>query len=195
MSPVSVPVMMEVGLAMLEGALKYGRHNYRVSGVRASVYYDALMRHIGAWWEGEDMDPGTKGRIHHITKCISTLTVLRDSMIKGNWVDDRPPKLPQGFVDEYNAIAASLIEEVPEPKKAFTECEQLPSIAKPLDSISEEDVGPFTFLPATQKESVSAGDSQSIPIREMYSLDPKTGRMSVTTSEETLLYSTTPSST
>lgn len=123
MSPVSVPVMMEVGLAMLEGALKYGRHNYRVSGVRASVYYDALMRHIGAWWEGEDMDPGTKGRIHHITKCISTLTVLRDSMIKGNWVDDRPPKLPQGFVDEYNAIAASLIDEVPEPKKAFTECE------------------------------------------------------------------------
>ncbi len=182
MSPVSVPVMMEVGLAMLEGALKYGRHNYRVSGVRASVYYDALMRHIGAWWEGEDMDPDTKGRIHHITKCISTLTVLRDSMIKGNWVDDRPPKLPQGFVDEYNAIAASLIEEVQEPKKAFTECEEsLHSIQKTQDSGLEAETDPFSSAPVIQKDTQSVGDSMLIPSLGKWMLNPKTGRMSLDT--------------
>ena len=37
---VSMTVMAEVGVAMMEGARKYGRHNYRVSGVRASVYVD-----------------------------------------------------------------------------------------------------------------------------------------------------------
>jgi len=30
-------VLAEIGLALLEGARKYGRHNYRVAGVRASV--------------------------------------------------------------------------------------------------------------------------------------------------------------
>lgn len=82
-------VLWRVGLAMLEGMCKYGRHNYRIAGVRASVYFDGLMRHIGAWWEGEDIDPDSG--FNHIDKAISDLMVLRDSMLQGNWVDDRPP--------------------------------------------------------------------------------------------------------
>ena len=39
-------------VALLEGALKYGRANWRHAGVRASIYYDAAMRHWGAWFEG-----------------------------------------------------------------------------------------------------------------------------------------------
>lgn len=89
MSTVSAPVMAEVGVAMLEGALKYGRHNYRAVGVRASVYYDATMRHLMDWWEGQDIDPDSG--MSHITKAITSLVVLRDSMIQGNWSDDRPP--------------------------------------------------------------------------------------------------------
>lgn len=81
-------VLWEVALGMLEGALKYGRHNYRGIGVRASVYFDAAQRHLGAWWEGEDID--RESQLSHITKTISALVVLRDSMIQGNWVDDRP---------------------------------------------------------------------------------------------------------
>jgi hypothetical protein len=53
---VSAPVLAEVGLGMLEGGHKYGRHNYRAIGVRTSIYYDAAMRHLTAWWEGEDID-------------------------------------------------------------------------------------------------------------------------------------------
>lgn len=115
-STVSVPVIAEVGLAMLEGALKYGRHNYRVVGVRASVYYDALIRHAGAWWEGEDIDPDSG--LNHITKAIATLVVLRDAMIRNKLCDDRPPKCYPGWVNALNQQAAALIEKYPNPKQA-----------------------------------------------------------------------------
>src|SRR5439155_17031300 len=36
-STASQAVSAEVGLAMIEGARKYGRHNYRVIGVRSSI--------------------------------------------------------------------------------------------------------------------------------------------------------------
>ena len=79
---VSSAVLMEVGLAMLEGGRKYGAHNYRAMGVRASVYYDAVMRHMMTYWEGEDIDPDSG--LHHVTKAIATLVVLRDSMLIKN---------------------------------------------------------------------------------------------------------------
>lgn len=89
---VSVPltVLWEVGIGMMEGAMKYGRHNYRVSGVRASVYVDAAMGHIGQWWEGEDTDADSG--LSHITKAICSLIVLRDAMIQDMLIDDRPPR-------------------------------------------------------------------------------------------------------
>lgn len=107
LSTVSAPVMAEVGVAMMEGALKYGRHNYRGVGVRASVYYDATMRHMFSWWEGEDVDPDSG--MSHITKAIASLTVLRDAMIQGKCEDDRPPCSPS-FYKELNEKAEKLLE-------------------------------------------------------------------------------------
>lgn len=89
LSTVPANVLAELGVAMLEGAAKYGRHNYRTAGVRASVYYDGVMRHLMAWWEGEDIDPDSG--LSHITKAIASLTVLRDAMMQAMWEDDRPP--------------------------------------------------------------------------------------------------------
>jgi hypothetical protein len=40
-----------VALGMLEGALKSGRHNYRVIPVRASVCYDPTERYLDDFWE------------------------------------------------------------------------------------------------------------------------------------------------
>lgn len=97
LSTVPSGVMAEVGVAMLEGACKYGRHNYRVSGVRASVYYDALMRHMLAWWEGEDVDPDSN--LSHVTKAITTLVVLRDAMMQDMLTDDRPPRSAPFFAE------------------------------------------------------------------------------------------------
>ncbi len=108
MSTVPTQVMAEVGVAMLEGACKYGRHNYRVAGVRASVYYDATSRHLSAWWDmGQDIDPDSG--LSHITKAIASLTVLRDAMINGMCTDDRPPSV-KDFYAELNEKAAAIID-------------------------------------------------------------------------------------
>lgn len=107
MSTVPANVMAEIGLAMLEGTAKYGRHNYRAVGVRASVYYDALMRHMMAWWEGEDLDPDTG--VSHVTKAIACMVVLRDSMHQENWEDDRPIS-SKPFYPELNKLAGEILD-------------------------------------------------------------------------------------
>lgn len=105
-------VLWEVGLAMLEGSLKYGRHNYRKAGVRASVYYDACTRHMDQWWEGEDIDPDSG--LSHITKAIAGLVVLRDAMLNNLWADDRPPRnINPAWMQELNARAKDLLERYP----------------------------------------------------------------------------------
>lgn len=107
LSTVSLPVLAEVGVAMLEGALKYGRHNYRAVGVRSSVYFDAACRHLFSWWEGQDTDPDSG--MHHVTKLIACLTVLRDAQIQGKLEDDRPPPSPE-FYAELDKKAAALMD-------------------------------------------------------------------------------------
>jgi hypothetical protein len=116
-STVPAGVMMEVGLAMLEGARKYGRHNYRAIGVRSSVYYDAARRHIDAWWEGEDIDP--KSGLSHLTKAIASLVVIRDAEMVGKVEDDRPPPLPTGWIERLNELAGEIIDNHPDPKEPF----------------------------------------------------------------------------
>jgi len=107
MSTVSAVVMAEVGVAMLEGACKYGRHNYRAAGVQSSVYYDATLRHLMDWWEGQDIDP--ESAMHHVTKAIASLTVLRDAQIRGMVHDDRPPSSAD-FLADLHVKAAALID-------------------------------------------------------------------------------------
>jgi hypothetical protein len=113
-------VVAETGLAMLEGARKYGSYNWRDAGVRASVYYDAVVtRHLGAWWEGQDTDPDSD--LSHVTKAIAGLMILRDSMMHGNWVDDRPIAVDESWVHVMNEKAAEIIERYPNPKEPFTQ--------------------------------------------------------------------------
>jgi hypothetical protein len=107
MSTVPATVLAELGVAMLEGATKYGRHNFRAIGVRGSVYYDGTMRHLMAWWEGEDIDPDSG--LSHVTKAIASLTVLRDAMIQGKFTDDRPPR-SVSFYPALHAGAASILD-------------------------------------------------------------------------------------
>lgn len=121
-STIPAAVLAETGLAMLEGALKYGRHNYRVAGVRASVYYDAALRHLASFWEGEDIDPDSG--LPHLVKAIACCIVIRDSQIQENWVDDRPPKTPGDWVQELNTKAKALLEKYPDPLPAHTALDQ-----------------------------------------------------------------------
>jgi hypothetical protein len=101
-------VLTGVALALMEGAAKYGRHNYRSVGVRASVYFDAVVaRHLTDWWEGVDIDPDSG--LNHIDKAIAGLMVMRDSMLQGNFVDDRPPR-GNVNMEELNNTARAILE-------------------------------------------------------------------------------------
>ena len=119
---VPLSVISEVGMALAEGQWKYGGYNWRVIGVRASVYWDATFRHIKAWWEGEDTDPDSQ--LSHVTKAISALTVLRDAMIQDNWTDDRPPRskqTPTQVSDLYKQMLERLKSLQPDPVSGYTQ--------------------------------------------------------------------------
>ncbi len=131
-STLSGPVLAEMGVAMLEGALKYGRHNYRVVGVRYSIYFDACMRHLWAAFEGEDIDPES-GK-PHLVKAMTCLLVLRDAQLRGLVHDDRPPKM-LGFFEANNADTKSLLARHPSPQAPYTE---LGTAQKEFDDVALE---------------------------------------------------------
>jgi hypothetical protein len=120
-STVSGPVLAEIGVAMLEGDRKYGRHNYRVVGVKGSVYYDAAFRHLVSWFEGEDIDPDSG--LSHITKAITSLVVLRDAMIQDKFIDDRPPKSPTNWKEDLQKVVDEIFVKYPNRVKPYTEKE------------------------------------------------------------------------
>jgi len=55
MSLVPTQELLEVAQLFGRGAGKYGAHNWR-KGYPWSLSYDALHRHLAAWWEGEEFD-------------------------------------------------------------------------------------------------------------------------------------------
>ena len=117
---VPIPVLYELGAALTEGARKYGGYNWRVAGVRTSVYIDATRRHLDSFWEGEDIDPDSG--LSHITKAIASLTVFRDAMIQGKVAnDDRPPSTMVPFMAEGQARMAELARRYPNPVRNHTQ--------------------------------------------------------------------------
>lgn len=146
MSIVPPRVLLEIGLGMAEGALKYGAYNYREAGVRASIYYDGLMRHMLAWWEGEDLDPDS--RLSHVTKAITDLVVLRDGMLEGNWLDDRPPAQSNvgNYMAPYNDAMAALRTKYPNEAKPFTQMGRIekimPAVVRTFDYFRAEQMDP-----------------------------------------------------
>lgn len=74
-------------LGLLDGALKYGRANWRHAGIKASIYVDALKRHTNAWFEGEDFDPDSG--LHHFSHILACAAILVDADACGNMTDDR----------------------------------------------------------------------------------------------------------
>jgi hypothetical protein len=76
--------------AFSDGAKKYGPYNWREKTISSSVYYGAALRHITAWWDGEDLaeDSG----IHHLHHALACIAMVIDGMGVGKLNDNRPPK-------------------------------------------------------------------------------------------------------
>jgi hypothetical protein len=94
--PDTIPAYL--ALSFLEGALKYGRFNWRVAGVRASIYAAAARRHLNKWWNGEDCDPKTK--VHHLASVMACCGIVLDAELCGKLTDDRPPRADIGKLIE-----------------------------------------------------------------------------------------------
>jgi mutator protein MutT len=94
-------------LGLLDGALKYGRSNWRATPVLASVYIGALKRHTDAYYEGYTMDPDSG--IPHLSGILANGAILVDAGAAGTLVDDR--QYPGGYaklVDELTPHVARL---------------------------------------------------------------------------------------
>ena len=94
-------------LAFAEGALKYGAWNWRVKGVRASVYISALERHIALWKNGEEHDPDTY--VPHLASALACIGIILDAAVCGKLVDDRSVPAPIGaLIKDSNFTVAHL---------------------------------------------------------------------------------------
>lgn len=80
--------MFHLGEAMRDGMAKYGLMNWRGNKVDASVYYDAAMRHLMSWWDGEER--ATDSGKHHLAHAMACLAIVLDAQSNGNLNDDRP---------------------------------------------------------------------------------------------------------
>lgn len=94
-------------LAFCEGDLKYGAFNWRVAGVRASVYLSAAERHLIKWRNGEACDPATK--VPHLANALACIAIILDAQLCGKLTDDRPPPAPMGpLIDDLGATVKHL---------------------------------------------------------------------------------------
>ena len=78
--------LIEVAKAFMVGEVKYSRYNY-CKGHKASQLIAAAMRHLTAWFEGEEPDP--EDGQHHLGAAGACIGMLLRQMQLGTLVDDR----------------------------------------------------------------------------------------------------------
>ena len=91
---------------LLEGvaeALGFGQHKYAArnweEGMAWHRPFSAMMRHMWAWWRGEDKDPETGlSHLAHAACCVMFLMAYEKRMTGD---DDRPPILKVAEPDPY----------------------------------------------------------------------------------------------
>jgi hypothetical protein len=74
--------------AMADGRRKYGHMNWREKNVSSTIYYDAAMRHLMAWLDGQNTaeDSG----VHHLGHVMACCAIILDAEAHRNLNDDRP---------------------------------------------------------------------------------------------------------
>lgn len=87
MSCVPPVALLHLAHAMMDGEQKYGRMNWREHTVSSSVYYDAAMRHLMAWFDGETYAPDSG--VHHLGHVMACCAILLDGESLAVLNDDR----------------------------------------------------------------------------------------------------------
>lgn len=81
--------LVEIARVLDFGAKKYSSYNW-ANGIKFSRIYASLLRHIWAWWRGENLDPET-GLSHLAHAGCNVLFLLQLSETRKSF-DDRPLK-------------------------------------------------------------------------------------------------------
>jgi hypothetical protein len=87
LSDIPPVALLALGAAMSDGEKKYGRFNWRETGSTSSVFYDAMMRHLLDWFNGEDFAHDSK--VHHLAHVMASCAILLDSELHTCLKDDR----------------------------------------------------------------------------------------------------------
>ena len=91
-----VEALEEIVKALTYGATKYGDNNWaNGGGHRWSRIFGSMMRHIWAWWGGEDMDKDSG--LHHLALAGSEVCFLLAYIRRGTGVDNRPHQTDEHY--------------------------------------------------------------------------------------------------
>lgn len=82
--------LWELGRVYAFGEEKYDDYNFR-KGYSWSLSYDALLRHVTAFWDGEDRD--LESNLHHLAHAVWHGICLLFFSLTGVGEDDRPKQL------------------------------------------------------------------------------------------------------
>lgn len=87
-----------------EGIIKYDRESWRL-GFNSTVMYDALMRHLTAWFfELKSFDPEAKEKFgidkHHLGAAMFCLINLYNTEMSFSDLDDRPLKILAEYINK-----------------------------------------------------------------------------------------------
>lgn len=82
--------IIEMAMAMKNGALKYGPYNWRSHPVNLTVYIGAAQRHLLQLLDGEDA--ASDSGCHHAAHVAACMAIILDALATGNLIDDRPVK-------------------------------------------------------------------------------------------------------
>ena len=85
-----------LGVALKEGARKYGPYNWRDNKVEQMTYLGAAMRHIAAYIDREDIDHESGNP--HLAHALASLAILVDAVECRVDIDNRPPEGAAGRV-------------------------------------------------------------------------------------------------
>ena len=77
----------ETAIVFKHGAEKYGRFNWRQTGVKGSTYIASIRRHWEAFSSGEDIDPDSGQP--HLAHIIANCKIALDAKKFDKFIDDR----------------------------------------------------------------------------------------------------------
>lgn len=98
MAAVPPIAIMALGTAMQTGADKYGLFNWRDTNVTATVFYNAMLRHLEQWYSGEQHASDTG--VHHLAHLMAGAAIILDAEMNNVFIDDRPKGQTLG--DDYS---------------------------------------------------------------------------------------------